>query len=192
MHVDDIYNYYVNYMRDQYSNLRDYIVQMQKVITPEILEQNKHLLEVIPDLPKPSYISDKQYYQQRLMDQKNKQETAFESHQSQDFKITNYFKLQSIVEQDQLANMMLSELNQISGHLYILFNRLLEVIKLASSPIIETLSVKVQNQIKERWGESIFRQPLKTQDVTINLEPLGKPLPTLHRSLSLSHTGLYN
>ena len=28
--------------------------------------------------------------------------------------------------------------------------------------------------MKERWGESIFRNPLKANDITINLEPNGK------------------
>lgn len=28
--------------------------------------------------------------------------------------------------------------------------------------------------MKERWGESIFRNPLKTEDITINLDPNGK------------------
>ena len=85
---------------------------------------------------------------------------------SKQFKITDFCKINSIKEQECLANNIQQEINQISGNLYILLNKLVEVLKLSSYFIIKHINEDYHKQIRERWGESIFRDNIKTDDIT--------------------------
>ena len=47
-------------------------------------------------------------------------------------------------------------------------NRFLEILKVAPHQIINNIEIQYHQRIKERWGESIFKNSIKTEDVTFN------------------------
>jgi len=76
----------------------------------------------------------------------------------------------SIKDQEKFSEQLLSEMNIISGLSYEFWGHFLEYIKLFPKQIVSFLAPKYLKSIKERWGESIFRDEIPTHDLALSID----------------------
>lgn len=69
-----------------------------------------------------------------------------------------------------VANKMIFEINMLSGKILILQHRLIEVIKVSPRFITEYHHLDFKEKMREKWGESIFREVIPTSDFSIPSE----------------------
>ena len=78
--------------------------------------------------------------------------------------------MNSIKDQGKFSEEMLSEMNIVSGLSYEFWGYFLEYIKLFPRQIIDFLTPKYLKSMKERWGESIFREEITTNDFALAID----------------------
>jgi hypothetical protein len=58
--------------------------------------------------------------------------------------------------------------------LYQCWNKLIELLKINSNAAIRSFSVEYNEAIREKWGESIFKNQVKTKDITMTQQGGGE------------------
>ena len=52
---------------------------------------------------------------------------------------------------------MIEELAMVSNQIRIIFNKIIEAIKIEPKYVLELLKLEHEQRIREKWGESLFR-----------------------------------
>ena len=65
---------------------------------------------------------------------------------------------------------MIFEINLLAGKMLILQHKLIEVIKISPRFITEHLKIEYEEKMRDRWGESVFRQVIPTSDYALPSE----------------------
>lgn len=83
---------------------------------------------------------------------------------------SKYIIVDTIKDQEKLCDGILSEMNAISGLSYEFWGNFIEYIKIFPKQMVSFLMPKYLKSIRERWGESIFREEIFTKDLALSVD----------------------
>lgn len=81
---------------------------------------------------------------------------------------------------------MIFEINLIAGKILILHHKLIEVIKIAPRFIVASHMYNYNELIRQKWGDSIFRSVIPTNDFS---QPSEENLGETHKKLAKTRRG---
>lgn len=87
---------------------------------------------------------------------------------------------------------MIFEINLLAGKMLILHHKLIEVIKISPRYIVEHHHYEYNDKMREKWGDSIFRNVIATSDFAL---PSEENIGETHKKFAKTRRGanlMYN
>ena len=81
---------------------------------------------------------------------------------------------------------MIFEINLIAGKILILHHKLIEVLKITPRYIVSAHSLTYNELIRQKWGDSVFRQVIPTENFAL---PSEENLGETHKKLAKTRRG---